>query len=323
MKFIIPIKNLFIEEFINLENVWFLPSRLYDQEHSPFDEEEISKDTVEQIYNILNNCAYEYMQHYQEYSIAILEYPFTVEEFNSNAPMNDFYTLEKVCYRVDRALDQIRLKKCNFLNKEMLPGIAGIIENYQCGIVVNMETNYSREMLGKVYGIHCLPGIGLEVDSYDIGFDEESKYLFRSDRTDPIFFKCRNAITRINEAYYFNNINTSFVYLMSTLDMLASDNYIRFSKVKTNIVSFIATNKSEYHNKCHKLREISEDIRTDIVHNGKNLYDIIENEYEINKLLGFIVGIIIDYCINVIKLEIYNEDELVKERDRRVLELTT
>ncbi len=148
---------------------------------------DISSEIIEQTYNIINNCAYEYKENYQKYSIAILEYPFTEEEFNNNVPAKDFYTLEKVCYKVDRALDQIRLNKCNFLNKEMLPGIAGIIGKYQREIVVNMENNYSREMLGKVYGIYSLSGIGLEIDSYDIECDEIHNKLFKTDRIDPVF----------------------------------------------------------------------------------------------------------------------------------------
>lgn len=323
MRFIIPIENLFVEGFVNLENIWFLPSYLYDEEELPFDADDIGNEIIEQVYNILNNCAYEYKENYQQYSIAILEYPFTEEEFSNNAPIEDFYTLEKVCYKVDRALDQIRLSKCNFLNKEMLPDIAGIIGKYQRGIVVNTENNYSREMLGKVYGIYSLPGIGLEIDGYDIECDEVHKKLFKTDRNDPVFLKCRNAITRINEAYYFNNLNTSFVYLMSTLEMLASDNYMQFKKVKTNIVAFIATSKSDYHKKCEKLRGISEDIRTEIIHNGKSLYDIMDNNSETNKLLGFIVDTIINYCESVVRLEIYDENELIEERDRRILQFTT
>ncbi len=323
MKFIIPVENLSVEGFINIENVCFLPPYLYDEEQLPFDVHDVSSEIIEQIYNILNNCAYKYKENYQKYSIAILEYPFTEEEFNNNVPVKDFYTLEKICYKVDRALDQIRLNKCNFLNKEMLPGIAGIIGKYQRGIVVNMENNYSREMLGKVYGIYSLPGIGLEIDSYDIECDEIHKKLFKTDRIDPVFLKCRNAIARINEAYYFNNLNTSFVYLMSTLEMLASDNYMQFKKVKTNIVAFIATSKSDYHKKCEELRGTSECIRTEIIHNGKSLYDIMDTNSEINKLLGFLVDTIVAYCENVVELEIYDENELIKERDRRILQFTT
>ncbi|NFI19527.1 MULTISPECIES: hypothetical protein [unclassified Clostridium] len=322
MKFIIPIENLLVEGFINLENICFLPPYLYDEQQLPFNVGDIGNEIIEQTYDILNNCAYEYKENYQKYSIAIVEYPFTEEEFDNNVPIQDFYTLEKACYKVDRALDQIRLSKCNFLNKEILPGIAGIIGKYQRGIVVDMVNNYSREVLGKVYGIYSLPGIGLEIDTYDIEYDEVNRKLFDTDRIDSVFLKCRNAITRINEAYYFNNLNTSFVYLMSTLEMLASDNYMQFKKVKTNIVAFIATSKSDYHKKCEKLRGISEDIRTEIIHNGKSLYDVMDNNSEINKLLGFLVDTIVKYCESVVSLEIHDENELVKERDRRILQFS-
>ncbi len=105
--------------------------------------------------------------------------------------------------------------------------------------------------------------------------------------------------------------------------MLASDNYMQFKKVKTNIVPFIAASKSDYHKKCGKLRDTSEYIRTEIIHNGKSLYDIMDNNSEINKLLEFLVDTIVTYCENVVKSEIYDENELIKERDRRILQFTT
>lgn len=317
MKFIIPIPNLYLEQFILLENIWILPPHLYNKEELPFITSRTSNEVIEEIFNILNNCFYEYEKNFKEYSIAILEYPFTIEEFTNNVPLNDFYTLEKVCYEVDKSLDQIRLLKCNFLSKETLPGLPGIIKGFRYGIVANMETNQCREVLGEVCHINYLPGIGLDIDTYDIEFNEEYNILFKKERDDEVFKKCRHALRRINEAYYFNNVNTSFIYLMSTLEMLPSSEYMDFQKVRTRILPFVATSKTEYNYKCDRLKNIYQNIRTQIVHNGKSLYDIIDNSNELNELLSFLVSTIIQYCVVVVTLDICDSDTIDEERKKK------
>ena len=322
MKFIIPIQNLFVEGCLIMEDVIFLPSHLYEKDHSPLLVDGVEEELIEKVYNILNNCAMEYQQLFQNYAVAIIEHPFTQGEFDNTVPIHDFEVLENVCYKVDMALDQIRLNKCDFMNKDLLPGIPGIIGNYQYGIVVDMEKNFSREILGKVYTLIGMSGIGLDMDCYDVDDQLKRRKIFENNRNDIIFNKCRTAIRRINEAYYFPNLNSCFVYLMSTLEMLASSEYTQFKKVKTNIVSFIANDKREYHQLCNRLRVISEDIRTEIVHNGKSLYDIIETNREIERLLGFVTNCIVEYCENVIDLNIITEEELISEREKRINQLT-
>ena len=161
--------------------------------------------------------------------------------------------------------------------------------------------------------------IGLQIDYIDGGLYE---YFFLSNRDDEIYTVCRNAFTRLSEAMYMNSANTSFVYLMSTIEMLADKEYIKFTKAKTNILAFIATSKKEYLEKLEWFKEVSKVIRTEVVHNGKSIYEILHGEQEVERLLNRLMSIIVVYCGNVLETEITSFDELTIERAKRIKQLT-
>lgn len=148
MKFIILIQNLVIDYVIELDNIILLPSHF-----NYIEEELIEMSSVERDYylHILDLCHEEYERCYCNYVVALFDYPFSADKFNRNTPVEEFMFLEKICYKVDRALDYIRLTQCYFGNKEILPGIPGIIKNYRRGIVIDIENKQSRELLGHVY----------------------------------------------------------------------------------------------------------------------------------------------------------------------------
>lgn len=319
MKFIIPIQNLIIENIYILDEIILIPHKFFDELEDYLNNCSLDKGCLDKIIEVLEICKYEYIKNYSNYVVALLNYPFSNKQFESNIPTEEFIFLEELCYKVDRALDYFRLSYCHFNKLELLPGIPGIVENFRKGVVVDVENNRCRELLGNVYNIYVNPGIGLYVDSMD-GLTQSIDYkLLFCGRTDEVYNRCRMAISRVNQALYFNNVNASFVYLMSTLDMLASENYLGFQKVKTCIISFVATNKKDYYEKCEELKKISKDIRTEIVHNGKSLYDLYSSNKEINTMLNYLTWIILLYCEKVIELGIEDFASLDIEREKRLI----
>jgi len=317
MKFIVPIQNLVIDEISKLGDVVLIPP-LRDT-NLVFEESVFNTIEMAEITKILGICNEDYMNTYCNYTTALFEYPFSDEEYHHNKPIQDFDFLDKLCYTVDRALDYLRLLYCQIGKMDTLPGIPGILDGYRFGLVINLSENTYRHILGNVYNIYVAPGIGLYSDPITINDINSSFYnqIFNK-RTDEIYNNCRVALARINEAMYMNNINTSFIYLMSTLEMLASNDYLQFKKVKTSIISFVANNKVEYHEMCGKLRDISENIRTEIVHNGKNLYDLFASSDQVKSLLWYLTGVIVNYCESVINTGITNFTELEIEKERRI-----
>ncbi|HCZ9905040.1 TPA: hypothetical protein SGC98_000531, partial [Staphylococcus aureus] len=126
----------------------------------------------------------------------------------------------------------------------------------------------------------------------------------------------REAIHRVSESMYMNNLNTSFVYLLSTLEMLSSREYLNFKKTKSKILPFISYSKYQYHKCSEYLRNISENLRTEIIHNGKSIFDLYDNYEDVYKLLNWIKLIIIEYISNIVKKNIQTFDDLEKERKK-------
>lgn len=316
MKFIIPIGGLANEVILKLGNIEILPPHFYGLY---YEEGVVTEEDFQKYKEIFDICEDEYLSGYNNYAVAVFEHDFTREEFQNNIVINEFVFLEEICFKVDRALDYLRVEYCSFLNRAMLPDIPGIIEGYRKGIVIDTERKISRQLLGDVFQFYSKPGIGLQIDYIDGGLYE---YFFLSNRDDEIYTVCRNAFTRLSEAMYMNSANTSFVYLMSTIEMLADKEYIKFTKAKTNILAFIATSKKEYLEKLEWFKEVSKVIRTEVVHNGKSIYEILHGEQEVERLLNRLMSIIVVYCGNVLETEITSFDELTIERAKRIKQLT-
>ncbi|MEH7526259.1 hypothetical protein V7149_23780, partial [Bacillus sp. JJ1503] len=138
-------------------------------------------------------------------------------------------------------------------------------------------------------------GLGLNIEN-NLENDKIGKFnnfnnIITSNRKDDVLLLCRSAVKRLNESMYMNNLDTSFIYLMSTLEMIASDRFIKFEKVKSKIVPFIASDKKFYHRLSEELKRFSMEIRTEVVHNGKPLHEVAPEDYE--KILFRLQGIIL------------------------------
>ncbi|MCU4761818.1 hypothetical protein, partial [Bacillus cereus] len=98
--------------------------------------------------------------------------------------------------------------------------------------------------------------------------------------------------------------------------MLASSEYIPFKKVKPKLLSFIVISNTEYHKVSKYLTELSQNKRTEEVHNAKNLYGLYNSLDEIKRELFYIIGLIIRYVQKVIELDIKSLEKLENECER-------
>jgi len=232
---------------------------------------------------------------------------------NNTVASTDMFYLEKMCYKANKYLDFFRVNECTHLNKETLPGLPGLIENSftKEGIVVNEKTDEYRSLLGNVVHLFSQHGLGLYTDIKSPYLEHPSEYeYFFSPRKDEVYLNCRAAFSRISDSMYIDDLSISFIYLMSTLEMLASKEYIKFRKVKPKILPFICNTKETYHKLSEELRIWSEDIRTNIVHNGENIYNLVNNEKELKKIFSLLCSHIRNYCSAVLDTGITTFNEL-------------
>lgn len=127
------------------------------------------------------------------------------------------------------------------------------------------------------------PGIGMHLETYE---DSRFYKLFFSDRDDEIAKLCKSGMRRLTESLYMPSYEMSFIYLMSTIESLVSSTYMKFQDTKSKMLTLISSSKEIYHEKSKYYYNLSKNVRTDIIHNGKTLYEHYENKGYIKFMLN-------------------------------------
>ncbi len=303
--YILPLAYIVIESPLQIGNVILTPSlKVIESGHFHTDFSLISMFNKKEFLSILSTSQL------KEDALVIFKDDF----FEPTTVDQNYYFINKLSQKADRTLDIIRINENNFGVPEQLPGIPGITSNgWQ--VAEQLTDHKLRTINGKVMFM-IREGIGLYPIDLSSNIYEDKLYNCLYVTSNEINLLFREAIHRVSESMYMNNLNTSFVYLLSTLEMLSSREYLNFKKTKSKILPFISYSKYQYHKCSEYLRNISENLRTEIIHNGKSIFDLYDNYEDVYKLLNWIKLIIIEYIINIVKKNIQTFDDLEKERKK-------
>ncbi|HDE5063313.1 TPA: hypothetical protein PEN30_001589 [Staphylococcus aureus] len=303
--YILPLAYIVIESPLQIGNVILTPSlKVIESGHFHTDFSLISMFNKKEFLSILSTSQL------KEDALVIFKDDF----FEPTTVDQNYYFINKLSQKADRTLDIIRINENNFGVPEQLPGIPGIISNgWQ--VAEQLTDHKLRTINGKVMFM-IREGIGLYPIDLSSNIYEDKLYNCLYVTSNEINLLFREAIHRVSESMYMNNLNTSFVYLLSTLEMLSSREYLNFKKTKSKILPFISYSKYQYHKCSEYLRNISENLRTEIIHNGKSIFDLYDNYEDVYKLLNWIKLIIIEYISNIVKKNIQTFDDLEKERKK-------
>lgn len=303
--YILPLAYIVIESPLQIGNVILTPSlKVIESGHFHTDFSLISMFNKKEFLSILSTSQL------KEDALVIFKDDF----FEPTTVDQNYYFINKLSQKADRTLDIIRINENNFGVPEQLPGIPGITSNgWQ--VAEQLTDHKLRTINGKVMFM-IREGIGLYPIDLSSNIYEDKLYNCLYVTSNEINLLFREAIHRVSESMYMNNLNTSFVYLLSTLEMLSSREYLNFKKTKSKILPFISYSKYQYHKCSEYLRNISESLRTEIIHNGKSIFDLYDNYEDVYKLLNWIKLIIIEYISNIVKKNIQTFDDLEKERKK-------
>ncbi|HCY6591889.1 TPA: hypothetical protein O1222_002118 [Staphylococcus aureus] len=303
--YILPLAYIVIESPLQIGNVILTPSlKVIESGHFHTDFSLISMFNKKEFLSILSTSQL------KEDALVIFKDDF----FEPTTVDQNYYFINKLSQKADRTLDIIRINENNFGVPEQLPGIPGITSNgWQ--VAEQLTDHKLRTINGKVMFM-IREGIGLYPIDLSSNIYEDKLYNCLYVTSNEINLLFREAIHRVSESMYMNNLNTSFVYLLSTLEMLSSREYLNFKKTKSKILPFISYSKYQYHKCSEYLRNISENLRTEIIHNGKSIFDLYDNYEDVYKLLNWIKLIIIEYISNIVKKNIQTFDALEKERKK-------
>ncbi|HHA5585051.1 TPA: hypothetical protein ACOM3C_002139 [Staphylococcus aureus] len=303
--YILPLAYIVIESPLQIGNVILTPSlKVIESGHFHTDFSLISMFNKKEFLSILSTSQL------KEDALVIFKDDF----FEPTTVDQNYYFINKLSQKADRTLDIIRINENNFGVPEQLPGIPGITSN-GWKVAEQLTDHKLRTINGKVMFM-IREGIGLYPIDLSSNIYEDKLYNCLYVTSNEINLLFREAIHRVSESMYMNNLNTSFVYLLSTLEMLSSREYLNFKKTKSKILPFISYSKYQYHKCSEYLRNISENLRTEIIHNGKSIFDLYDNYEDVYKLLNWIKLIIIEYISNIVKKNIQTFDDLEKERKK-------
>ncbi|SCR75385.1 hypothetical protein [Staphylococcus aureus] len=303
--YILPLAYIVIESPLQIGNVILTPPlKVIESGHFHTDFSLISMFSKKEFLSILSTSQL------KEDALVIFKDDF----FEPTTVDQNYYFINKLSQKADRTLDIIRINENNFGVPEQLPGIPGITSNgWQ--VAEQLTDHKLRTINGKVMFM-IREGIGLYPIDLSSNIYEDKLYNCLYVTSNEINLLFREAIHRVSESMYMNNLNTTFVYLLSTLEMLSSREYLNFKKTKSKILPFISYSKYQYHKCSEYLRNISENLRTEIIHNGKSIFDLYDNYEDVYKLLNWIKLIIIEYISNIVKKNIQTFDDLEKERKK-------
>ncbi|WP_425800820.1 hypothetical protein ACHOLT_11730 [Desulfitobacterium sp. Sab5] len=290
MEVLVPIENFVIEKKFELGGISFFPANKFDFSKMKAEQSLLEDFYSEGTINCLSLRDAQSMasgvtiEDILNVTLAKIWLEWPDNGYSENSREDDEILILKACEKVDRVMDFIRVMFCRMDLTVMNPGLAGLLHNGFSVVVLTapQDNSYYRIAASRFYGLSMVNGLGLELDSdqiEDLCNETDFSIIFNcsGDYSSEL---CKTALRRLSEAMYIPNIDSKFIYLMTTLETVASPDYMGFKKVKSRILPFIANSKKEYFTLADELQSFSEDIRTEIVHNGKSLTDIRNNEYK-------------------------------------------
>lgn len=300
--YLVPITNLIISQTLSLGNVIIVPPY-------KLDELDNLQTAYPDIFSIIDSnkeffdCTAENL-----INIAIL-YTSIDSPSESNC--------EDAIYKIDRSLDYLRINFCRLDIRETLIGIPGLALNRRYLHFYNSTTFTLTEIPLTQYLYSLQPGIGLDLDIlYDFQGDP-TYHIFNSCRIDEVYIEYRTILARACYSFHITDLNRCFCYLFSSVERMGNHSYSKFQNRKKKIISYISSNQHEYDILNHQFFFYSKKIRTEIIHKGINLIDILPLD-KINELLQNLFLLIIRFCTKVISSEITNFVDLEVELQKYI-----
>ena len=222
--------------------------------------------------------------------------------------ISDPNILEIIFSEANRSLDYVRVLECPFGKPEYFLGVPGVYKTRKYLISVNDDLSVGAYVEGKEYFYSMQKGIGL-----DIGIKETNdEFLYKalySSRTDEVYNIFRKYIGEACEALRIADESRCFVYLFSKVDGMGLCEEYQFTDNKKRILSIIAKNQREFDLLSSELYFYSKEIRTEVVHKGRKIVELmsLDRAKEMNQRL---FNIIIKFCVAIIDTGIAKIDAL-------------
>lgn len=254
------------------------------------------------------------------------------DKYLSQSHSDDRALLSKLSSNGEKVLDLIRFNFCRMDLPETLPGKVGTWncgQGFSAALLYNLLDNRSRIAAGSVLTHAVVQGIGLELDKQQVSLFNEA-FEDYEDTVGEVGNIIKVALSLFTDVLESNDPTSKFVRAMSLLDFLASGSkFETLERIKTNIVTHVAKDKKHYHELCVRFKELMggsnyDGYRTQVVHMGKDISSILENDptklKKLNRELQLYIGKAIHDMMKMSE-STWNELNQYRESRRQLLKV--
>lgn len=298
--YILPVQRVLLEYVLKLGEIILFPG---DVSSDVIEGSKLSDTEKEKLQLIVKRNHVFFEEYLTGVSFLLMSSKYDASQINS-----DVNVLGKILNEANRAFDYIRILECPFNRAEYTIGIPGLMDGIR--VLFSINDNYSIEtyISGEEEFYSMQKGIGL-----DLGVTEDNDPgLYRaiySHRHDEVYNLYRRYIAEACDALQISDSTRCFIFLFSKIDAMGLCDAYRFVDNKKRILSVIAETQSDFDILSSQLYFYSKEIRTEVVHKGKRIDELVpfQEAQNINQKL---FNIIIQFCVKVISTKISSIEAL-------------
>lgn len=222
--------------------------------------------------------------------------------------------------RADKLLDLMRFYRCDYNIPDQLPAKPGIWhDRYSAALIYfpKCQSGFiqAREVELKTF---C-KGIGMDFFDTDL----LSIHPLLLDELSEVGNIAKHALRLNTLIAESDNLTMKFMQLMILFEYLGNPyEYEKFEKLKGKLIACIANEQTGYNNLSARFLYFSKFLRTEIIHNGKRIEELmpISNERKalFKELQGFVYSLIHDLFLNS-DLTWAQYDETRRERQKNII----
>ncbi len=316
---IVPVKSFNVLKKITIANTIIYPPKTLDEDqirgwHYDFNFEDIKSDF---------------------YNSTLLTFP--IENVHVNilgmcSPNQKHGLIKEVLGASEDIMNVFRYISSNFDRASNLPQRAGYINGVTSGFLLyNTIAKKSDYIYGKYYvtSNSVTQGLTINEDYQNIDINKYfMPYIKRDNEAGSIIMQ---AFRMYSDILYTQSSTNKFMQAMSLIEYLANPfEYEHMQKVKTKIIPFSADSKACYFKLCERFKDLTSRVdengnqvglRTCIVHNGKNIEQLIDQSYKIDLLLRELQMYISNFINFAIEYSNKNWDFIKQKIDKKCEEV--
>lgn len=265
------------------------------------------------------------------YDSVIMAIPIDYAQFSfrmSLPPSQKTKFINTVLETAEDVMNVLRFIFCNWDKTSNLPQRAGYIHNMVSGFLVYFLTS---DTYSYIFDKYVTQNYSLTNELYidvDNSIENLNKYsLALTNSSYEVASIIKHAFRMYSNILYMPTSTNKFMQAMSMIEYLANPfEYVKMQDVKTKIIPFSVDSRKKYHEVCERFKELTSlknenneqiGLRTCIVHNGKNLEQLISESYQIDMLLRELQMYVCNFINHIIIYTEYNWDKVVESIEEK------